>query len=45
MTDQSSLFKDQFQRVAINIKQFLEELDQQEISVCFIHIQVELNKL
>ena len=44
MTNQSTIFNYQFERVAMNIRQFLKELEQQEILGCFIHIQVELNE-
>ena len=44
MTNQSPIFSDQFEKVAINKKQFLKELEQQEILRCFTHIQVEINK-
>ena len=43
-TNQSPIFNDQFKRVAMNIKEFLKELEQQEILGCFINIQVELNE-
>ena len=41
IANQSPIFNDQFERVAMNIKKFLKELGQQEILGCFIHIQVE----
>ena len=44
MTNQSPIFNDQFERLAMNIKYCLKELEQQEILRCFIHIQVELNE-
>ena len=43
MTNQSPIFNDQFERLAINIKYCLKELEQQEI-LSFMHIQVELNE-
>ena len=35
MTNQSPIFNDQFERAAVNIKQFLKELEQQEILAWF----------
>ena len=44
MTNQSPISNDQFERLAMNIKYCLKELEQQEILRCFIHIQVELSE-
>ena len=44
MTNQCPIFNDHFERVAMIIKQFLKELEQQEILECFIHIQLELSE-
>ena len=44
MTNQSPIFNEQFEIVAMNIKYFLKELEQQENFGCFLHIQVELNE-
>ena len=44
MTNQCPIFNDQLERVAVNTKWFLKELEQQEILGCFIHIQVTLNE-
>ena len=48
MTNQSSILNDhdlkQFARMTMNITLEKKILEQQEILICFIHIQVELNK-
>ena len=44
MKNESPVFNDQFERVAMNIKEFSKELEQQDILGRFINIQVELNE-